>query len=143
MQVDPLVDSAEIKMLDDLSISKSALASFSQPAKDRLREAVTEYIEDLISECHRLEASMNSGNGPAEITQVMVNDAVTLKKRLPTRKRGGLWRVIVRVMASVLPLLVGLFFNAQKMSEGNNLVFFAFLLVLTAVVITISVIMEV
>ncbi len=86
---------------------------------------------------------MNSGNGPAEITQVMVNDAVTLKKRLPTRKRGGLWRVIVRVMASVLPLLVGLFFNAQKMSEGNNLVFFAFLLVLTAVVITISVIMEV
>jgi hypothetical protein len=130
-------------MSNEVTLSDETLAGFSQPAKDRLRAATAEYLEELISECYRLEASMNSDNGPAEITQGMVNDAVVFKKRLPTKKKGRIWRVVTRIAASILPLLVGFFFNSDKLTEGNNLVLFALLLVVTAVVITVSVLMDV
>ncbi|WP_439525661.1 hypothetical protein [Roseovarius mucosus] len=129
-------------MSNEITLSDESLASFSQPAKERLRAATLEYLEDLIAESHRLEASMNSDNGPTEITQAMVNDAVIFKKRLPTRKKWTFWRVVTRIAASILPLLVGLFFNSDKLSEGNNLAFFAIFIALTALAVTASVFMD-
>ncbi|PIP00024.1 hypothetical protein CJ014_04575 [Pleomorphomonas carboxyditropha] len=73
----------------------------------------------------------------------MVNDAVVFKKRLPTKKKQNFWRIATRIAASLLPLLVGFFFNSDKLTEGNNLVVFALLLVATAVVVTVSVLMDV
>ncbi|QCO55447.1 hypothetical protein EOK75_06550 [Pseudorhodobacter turbinis] len=130
-------------MSNEVTLSDESLAGFSQPAKDRLRAATVDYLDELISESYRLEASMNSDNGPTEITQGMVNDAVVFKKRLPTKKKWKFWRVVTRVAGSLLPLLVGFFFNSDKLTDGNNLVLFALLLVVTAVVITVSVLMDV
>ncbi|WP_346896227.1 hypothetical protein [uncultured Roseibium sp.] len=130
-------------MSNEIKLSDEALEGFSQPAKDRLRAATIEYLEELISECYRLEGSMNSDDGPAEITQGMVNDAVIFKKRIPAKKKGRFWRVSARIAASILPLLVGFFFNSDKLTEGSNLVLFAVLLVMTAVVITLSVLLDV
>lgn len=48
-----------------------------------------------------------------------------------------------RIAASILPLLVGFFFNSDKLTEGSSLVLFAVLLVVTAVVITLSVLLDV
>ena len=87
---------AEVIMSNEVTLSDESLAGFSQPAKDRLRAASVEYIDELVAECYRLEASMNSDTGPAEITQGMVNDAVVFKKRLPTKKKGKGWRVATR-----------------------------------------------
>ena len=134
---------SELIMSNEVTLNDESLAGFSQPAKDRLRAATVEYMEEMIAECYRLEASMNSDDGPAEITQGMVNDAVVFKKRLPTRKKGKFWRATTRIAASILPLLVGFFFNSDKLTEGNNLILFALLLVATAVVITVSVLMDV
>lgn len=129
-------------MSNEVTLSDESLASFSQPAKERLRAATLEYLDDLIAESHRIEASMNSDNGPTEITQGMVNDAVILKKRLPTKKKWTFWKVATRIAASIFPLLVGLFFNSEKLNEGNNLAFFAIFIALTAVAVAASAFMD-
>lgn len=74
-------------MSNEIKLSDEALEGFSQPAKERLRAATIEYLEELISECYRLEGSMNSDDGPAEITQGMVNDAVIFKKKDPSKEK--------------------------------------------------------
>ena len=132
----------ELIMSNEVNLDDASLASFSQPAKERLRAATLDYLEGLIAESHRLEASMNSDSGPTEITQGMVNDAVTFKKRLPARKKWTFWRVVTRISASILPLLVGLFFNSEKLNEGNNLAFFAIFIALTAIAVAASVFMD-
>lgn len=130
-------------MPNEVILDDAELEGFSAPAKQRLRQASLDHLQDLIAECYRLEASSNSGGGATEITQAMVTDAVVFRRRERLVKKGRWWRIPLKIFSSILPLLVGFFFNSQSVTQGNNLVLFVILVAITVAVVTASVITDV
>jgi len=72
----------------------------------------------------------------------MVTDAVVFRRREPSGKKGKGWRIPLKILSSILPLLVGFFFNSQSVTQGNNLIMFVILVAITVAVVTTSVITD-
>jgi len=129
-------------MPNEVTLDDGELEGFSAPAKQRLKQASLDHLQELIAECYRLEASSNSSGGTTEITQAMVTDAVVFRRREPSGKKGKGWRIPLKILSSILPLLVGFFFNSQSVTQGNNLIMFVILVAITVAVVTTSVITD-
>lgn len=129
-------------MPNELNLDNSLLDGFSDHAKERLKSAALEHLQELTAECYRIEAGANSGGGSTEVTQAMVNDAVVFKRRIPSTKTKKWWRIPLKVASLILPLLVGFFFNSTTVAQGNNLIFFVVLVAVTVAVMTASVLVD-
>ena len=95
-------------MTIELQIPESNLKGFSDQEKNRLKEATSDYASDLIEETNRIEAGRNPTEGPPEVTRGMVSDATVLLRRgLGAPKKRWELRVL-RIVAAVLSLMVGI-----------------------------------
>ena len=126
----------------DINVKDEDLEGFNAHAKSKLKEATLSFVSDLIEESNRLESKNNtSGSGP-EITSSNVNDAAILvRKGLSAQKKG--WKnKIVRIIAALLPLVVGAMYDSTKLQDGAYMFTFVVVVAAAILMVTISTIME-
>lgn len=126
----------------EIEINEDDLSGFSEPARERLKQAAEDYVSTLISESNRIEAGRNSNNGPAEITQAMVNDAVVVQRQglstAPTRVASK----VLRVVAAVLSLIVGFMYDPVALQSQAYMATFVVLTAAAIIAMTISILKE-
>jgi hypothetical protein len=125
-----------------ISVDDKALTGFNDPAKAELTKAANDFIEDLVKESNRIEATRNPASGNPQVTSSMVTDAAVLVRRglaQPKKKLGG---KIVRVLAAVLSLAVGFTYDAAKLQDKTYMLAFVVVVALAILAATISIIME-
>ena len=121
----------------DIQISDDDLKGFSADARDHLKKATTDYATDLIEEANRIEAGRNSTGGRPEVTRGMVNDAKILQRRglgAPRKSRG---LRILRVVAAVLSLSVGIMYDETRLLNGGYMLLF--ILAVSAAILTVTI----
>ncbi len=126
----------------DINVKDEDLEGFNAQAKAKLQESILSFVSDLIEESNRLESKNNtSGSGP-EITSSNVNDAAILvRKGLSAQKKG--WKnKIVRIIAALLPLVVGAMYNSTKLQDGVYMFSFVIVVAAAILMVTIATIME-
>ncbi len=124
------------------NVDDKALTGFNDPAKAELTKAATDFIEDLVKESNRIEATRNPASGNPQVTSSMVTDASVLVRRglaQPRKKLGG---KIVRILAAVLSLAVGFTYDAAKLQDKTYMLVFVVVVALAILAATISIIME-
>ena len=129
-------------MPEQIEIADDKLAGFSAQARTRLKDAVAEYATDLIEEANRIEAGRNSTTGPPEVTRGMVIDAKDLLRRglgVP-KKRWGF--KILRVVAVILSLVVGIMYNETALQDSGYLLLFILVVAAAILAVTLSTLRE-
>ena len=125
-----------------ISVDEKALTGFNDPAKVELTKAANDFIEDLVKESNRIEATRNPASGNPQVTSSMVTDAAVLVRRglaQPKKKLGG---KIVRILSAVLSLAVGFTYDAAKLQDKTYMLVFVVVVALAILAATISIIME-
>ncbi|WP_146199992.1 hypothetical protein [Roseicyclus mahoneyensis] len=126
----------------DQMIANRNLDAFSTHAKQRLDHHAEEFIADIISEAERIEAAQNSRNNNAEITATIVDDAaIIVRKTLRPAKRTK-WAQFRRIAASILPLLLGVFFEVSKLSDPSYAILMTIFGAATLVFVTVTILWE-
>lgn len=126
----------------EIQISEVDLKGFNDRAKEKLSEAATAFIGDLIEESNRLESSRNTTGDEPEITSSMVNDAQILIRRGLAKPRKGFGLKVLRVAAAVLSLLVGVLYDTTKLQSGGYMLLFIGVITAAILTVTISIIKE-
>ncbi len=129
-------------MAHQVILDGSMITGFSKPAESKLEKAGIGYLESVAAECYRLEATRNRGNGPVEVTAEMVDSAADLQRITPIKKSSSTRKRFFKVLASLLPFLTGIFYDSERLKDTQNVIVFVFLAVVTAIIVTISVIQE-
>lgn len=120
-----------------INIPDDDLQHLNGPAQQQLQKHVNEYIDQLLHEASRLEATHRTTDGDPEINSSMVNDAAHLINRgyQKHKKPGRL--TACQVVASLSALFVGLVFDFERLKDP---VMFVVFILLLAVAITFNVI---
>tara|TARA_R110000851_G_scaffold331929_1_gene506958 strand:+ start:3776 stop:4162 length:387 start_codon:yes stop_codon:yes gene_type:complete len=126
----------------EIKIPEGDLKGFNDRAKGKLSEATTVFITDLIEESNRLESSRNTTGDEPEITSSMVNDAQVLIRRGLARPKRSTGIKILRVIAAVLSLLVGILYDSEKLQSGVYMLLFIAVITGAILTVTISTIKE-
>ncbi|GLK67040.1 hypothetical protein GCM10008179_06780 [Hansschlegelia plantiphila] len=123
----------------DFQIAEDDLGGFTAPAREHLKKAVEQYAVDLIKEANRIEATRNSTDGTTEITQGMVNDAVSSQKQTFGSPKITIWPKILNAVSSALSFIVGMLYDPSSLTNQVNMLIFLGLAALTIIVTTISI----
>lgn len=126
----------------DIQIPDDDLKGFSAEAQEYLKGATAEYATDLIEEANRIEIGRNSAGGTPEVTRGMVHDAKVLLRRglgVPKKSMGV---KIIRVIAAVLSLAVGILYDETNLQSGGYMALFVIVVAAAILTVTISTIKE-
>lgn len=129
-------------LVESRFFSSENLGSFSELARHRLCYHTNAFIDDLVSEAERIESAQNSRSELAEITASMVDDAAIIIRKTLRPKKRNLLSVLGRVAASILPLLLGLFFDPARLSETTYSSIIIPAGAITIVIVTIVIILD-
>jgi len=126
----------------DINVKEEDLEGFNAQAKLKLKEATLRFVSELIEESNRLESKNNSSGSGPEITSSNVMDATEMvRKGLYAQKKG--WKSkFVRIIAALLPLVVGAMYDSTKLQDGAYMLTFVFVVAAAILMVTISTIME-
>lgn len=125
-----------------IDIDDTTLAGFNDPAKTALAKAATEFLEDLVKEANRIEATHNTSSGNPQVTSSMVSDAGVLIRRGLARPKKKIGAKLVRIIAAVLSMAVGFTYDATKLQDKTYMLVFVVVVALAILAVTISTIME-
>ncbi|TSA26424.1 MAG: hypothetical protein D4R67_07765 [Bacteroidetes bacterium] len=104
-------------MIIEIDISDLKLNNLSNSANTKLKEVSEKYIEDVLDEAARLEASRNnSGNNP-EITAAIVLDAVEFTKKFRFSKKKSTKKVIFQLLAFISTVCTGGLFKPVEFAK--------------------------
>jgi len=126
----------------DIRVDDDELAGFNEHARTELQKATAEFIDELVREANRIEATRNPSPGIPQVTSGMVTDAAVLVRRGLTKPKKSLGAKVARIAAAVLSLLVGLAYNAEALQHQGYMLFFILMVTVTILAVTIAVIME-
>lgn len=126
----------------DVSVDDKVLAGFNEPAKAELVKAVREFVEALVKESNRIEAARNPAAGNPQVISSMVTEADILVRRGFAQPRKKWGSKVVRVVAAVFPLVVGIMYDATKLQDKTYMLIFVVVVALAILAVTISTIME-
>ncbi|MDD5759591.1 MAG: hypothetical protein PHI06_10990 [Desulfobulbaceae bacterium] len=125
-----------------IQIPEDSLNGFNDKAKEKLSEAATEFVGDLIEESNRIESSRNTTGNDPEITSSMVNDARVLIRRGLSQPKKGIGLKILRIASAILSLLVGVLYDSAKLQSGGYMLIFIGVITASILTVTISTIKE-
>ena len=120
-----------------IQIPDQDLKGFNEKAKEKLSQATTEFISDLIEESNRLEASRNTTGDDPQITSSMVNDARVLLRRGLSLPKKGVGIKSLRVISAVLSLFAGMLYDTTKLQDSGYMLLF--IVVITAAILTVTI----
>ena len=126
----------------EIEIPESSLTGFTGQAREHLKDTVVTYANDVIEEANRLEAGSNSASGPPEVTRSMVNGAEVLVRHGLGTSRSALKSKILRVVAAVLSLSVGVLYNEESLQDRGYLLLFILLVAAAILTVTVSTLRE-
>ena len=126
----------------EIIVEDNDLNGFNTKAKEQLVTVVNDYVDEVIRESYRIEASRNSTKrGTPEITSSMVHDAVSLICRgLVPRRNLGI--KVIKVLAMIFLAISGFLYDPIKLQ--NSIYMTMFIIVITIAILcgTISTIKE-
>lgn len=126
-----------------LEISEADLTGFNDQARRKLQEATHAHCLDLIEESNRIEAAHNTNKeGKPEVTSSMVSDASGYLRRGLTQTKTKMWPRVLRVVAAVLFLLVGVLYDSTELVDSAYMAFFIFVVASAILAVTVSAIQE-
>ncbi|MBN1169387.1 hypothetical protein JXA63_05895 [Candidatus Woesebacteria bacterium] len=120
-----------------IQIPDQDLKGFNEKAKEKLSEATTEFVSDLIEESNRLEASRNTTGDDPQITSSMVNDARVLLRRGLSLPKKGIGIKSLRVVSAILSLSAGMLYDTTKLQDSGYMLLF--IVVITAAILTVTI----
>ncbi|MBK9515094.1 MAG: hypothetical protein IPO05_16035 [Flavobacteriales bacterium] len=126
----------------NLQIPDQDLTGFSGNAKDRLSEVTLKYASDVIEEANRIEAGRKATQGTPEVTRSMVDDAQEVLRRGLRPHHSNTWMKVLRVVAAVLALVVGIMYDKTRLQDGVYMSLFILLIAATIITVTISTLKE-
>ncbi|WP_339815260.1 hypothetical protein [uncultured Imperialibacter sp.] len=119
-----------MKIEFDISGEKSQ--NLSQSASSELTRVSKEYVEDVLDEANRLEASRNDSSNH-EITAAIINDAVLYTKKYRLRKRKPTNIIIAQVVAFISSVFTGGLFDTDKFKDLGYIILFLFVFLVAVV----------
>lgn len=125
-----------------LPIEEESFIGFTQRAKSALTAASTRFTRDLVAEATRLEAGVGGDTQKPEITGKMVRDAETLLRMNQYQARPTIGTRLLRILAAVLPLLVGVLFDKESLSDSLYLTGIGVLFACAILTVTLAVIRD-
>jgi hypothetical protein len=126
----------------EIEIDESDLVGFNTQAKAKLKESTKDFISDLIEESHRLESKSNTSGGAPEVTSSNVSDANILVTKGLSHTKKGLGSRVIRIIAALLPLIVGAMYNPTNLQNSAYMLTFVVVVTLAIIMVTISTMME-
>lgn len=118
-------------------IDDADLSGLSGHAQTQLKGVIEAYATDLLSEANRIEAASRSGSLPPEISAQMVQDASSFVRKGMTAKGASRWTKILRGLAALFSLILGLIWDKESLQSGTYLIWFGLVLATTIVLVTI------
>ena len=125
-----------------ITIDDKVVAGFNDPAKVELTNAANDFIEDLIKESNRIEATRNPSIGNPQVTSGMVIDAAVLVRRGLGQPKKKIGAKLLRVIAAVFSLVVGFTYDAAKLQDKTYMLIFIVTVAAAIIAVTIPTIME-
>ena len=125
-----------------VEIPDDDLAGFSAQAKKHLQDALRAYGSDLIDEANRVEAGHRPAKGDPEVTGAMVDNAKVVVLGGLRSPKQSVWLRILRVLAAVLSLVVGIMYDPAKLQDGGYMLLFVVAIAVTILLVTLSAIKE-
>lgn len=125
-----------------IDIDDKTIAGFNDPAKAELKKAGLEFLEELVRESNRIEASRNPSSGTPQVTSSIVIDAAVLIRRGLSQPKKRIGSKLLRIAAAVLSLVVGFAYDATKLQDKTYMLIFVIVVALAIIAVTISTIME-
>jgi hypothetical protein len=125
-----------------INVDDKALAGFNEPARTALTKASVEFIEDLVKEANRIEATHNPSSGNPQVTSAMVVDASVLIRRGLARPKRKIGVKLLRIVAAVLSMAVGFTYDATKLQDKTYMLVFVVVVAFAIIAVTISTILE-
>jgi hypothetical protein len=96
-----------------IEIQDEKLGNLSHSAKGELQKISQKYLDEILDEASRLEASRNTTSTP-EITASIINDAVVFAKKYRTFNRNVGKRIFGQSLAFILTILTGGLFKTEE-----------------------------
>lgn len=125
-----------------IDVDDNSLAGFNDPAKNELKKSAVEFVEELIKESNRIEATRNPASGNPQVTSSMVLDAAILVRRGLSQPKKKLGVKVLRIVSAVLSLAVGFAYDAAKLQDKTYMLVFVIVVAAAIISVTISTIME-
>lgn len=125
-----------------VDVKEENLEGFNDQAKSQLIDTTHAFVSDLIEEANRLESKNNSSGASPEITSSNVNDAADFVRRGLTKKKKGFKVILLRILATLSPLVIGIMYNTESLQNGAYLLTFVVVVVVAVLSVTLSTIME-
>lgn len=123
----------------DFNIEDEKLNGFNNQAKEKLREVINEFIDEILSTANRIEQNTKATKGQPEINSTIITTARTML-RAGLHKRVSWLTYLIRILASVLPFAVGMIYDSTWLQNATNMLIFVGLITLTITFMTLSVI---
>lgn len=96
-----------------IEIKDEKLENLSHSAKEELKTVSRKYLDDILDEASRLEASRNT-TSKHEITASIISDAVVFSKKYRVPKQKTSKRIIGQSIAFILTILTGGLFKTEE-----------------------------
>ena len=125
-----------------VNIDEKKVDNFTDQARDKLKEQMGKYADNIIKESNLIEESIREDGAIAEITSTIVMQAVR-KSKNDTRKKPRNRMIIIRIVSSFSILITGFLFDAS--GYGHNfmkLIFFIIFLIIASVSTAIQIVLE-
>ena len=126
----------------DINIPDKDIQGFNQQAKDELKKCIQSFSNDIIAESNRIETSINTTSKGPEITSSIVADAQVLIRHKISKPKKNYLLVLLKVLASVASLAVGLMYQKDALQKSGYMVLFIVVIVIAIILITLSIILE-
>ena len=121
-----------------IEVDEKDLVGFNEPAKQKLEKSTHEFVSNVIEEAHRLESKGNSSSGEPEVTSSNVADAYIFVSRGLVKQKKSKAKLALKALSVLLPLIVGVMYDATKLQDSTFLLLFMVLGAITAIIVTIS-----
>ena len=105
----------------EIIIEEDALNNFSRNAKDKLRDHIVEYAEELVKEASLIEEGHREEGAKCEITSNIVTQAAMVRRTMRVEKKTPKWLIICRIISTISCTMIGFFYDPDRFSESNGM----------------------
>lgn len=122
----------------EIDIDDAKLLNLSTNANDQLVSISKKYVEDILDEASRIEATRNSTGSNPEITATIIKDAVDFSNKFKKGKKKKFIHGLLQLVSFILSTFTGALFQVDKFNIPSN--FYWFMIVfLGAVLLNVAV----
>ena len=113
-----------------VNIDEKKVDNFTDQARDKLKEQMGKYADNIIKESNLIEESIREDGANAEITSHIVMQAIR-KSKSSTRKKSNNRLIIIKIVSTFSTLITGFLFDASGYQHNfmKQICFIIFLII--------------